>query len=69
MAQGGPSELGCVHTYSQKIGLENGIGPFRGGCAVRSCLILHQNRPGVEVSFALFPEGGDVGVWMGFVVY
>lgn len=24
---------------------------------------------GTAVSFALFPEGGDVGAWMGFVAY
>lgn len=28
-----------------------------------------QQCPGTEVSFALFPEGGDVGAWMGFVAF
>lgn len=26
-----------------------------------------QKELGAEVHFALFPEGGDVGAWMGFV--
>lgn len=34
------------------------------GCAVWSYI---QKRLGTGTNFSLFPAGGDVGVWMGFV--
>lgn len=36
------------------------------GCAMCSHI---KKVLGTAVSFALFPEGGDVGAWMGFVAY